>query len=621
MSAMAGTPTIVVLGMLSVIPVGGVVWQVLHYLLGFSRLGFDVYYVESHARTPGMLMTREDDDSSAQAAAYIHEQLRPFGLGQKWAFHALHDDGRCYGLSRSELRRLYREAALIVNLHGGTVPLPEHAATGRLVYLETDPVQLQIELHDEVQATSEFLEPHVAFFTAGLNYGNADCLLPWSERFPFVPSPPPVLLELWAQPPEAAPCFTTIGNWRQQWREVNYRGETYTWSKHHEFLKVMDLPRRTGQEFELALSSCEDEDRRELELAGWRVRPGLEVSRSSSAYRDYVQGSRGEFTAAKDQNIRLRTGWFSERSAMYLAAGRPVVTQDTAFGNAVPAGEGLLAFTDMDSAAAAVDSVNSDYKHHSRMAVDVARGCLDSDVVLSSLLDRVGVDMPRPPSRRVRSSSGPLPTPAPNSHVTADGQLGRHDVLRRPVPAVAAVAGAPRDVTVLVRVTADLARARAVLETLLANSAETSCEILVLGTGGPDLDEYLSVLSARNAHVRRVSLASADDPVSAGDRHVAVVLPEGVLVPAAWLTQVYASLQDAATVDLSVVCQCSDEPAKARAFRPRPSATWSDLMYCGATFAAHPTTAESGRQLQHLCAPVSVPLDPESAREGAAHHG
>src|SRR4051794_28298387 len=129
--------------MMTKIPVAGVIWQTVHYLVGFQRLGFDVYYVEAHARTPSMLMEREEDDGSARAADFIAGVMRRFDLGDRWAFHALHADGRIYGMSEGQLKRLYDSAELIINLHGGTVPLPEHSATGRLVYLETDPVDIQ----------------------------------------------------------------------------------------------------------------------------------------------------------------------------------------------------------------------------------------------------------------------------------------------------------------------------------------------------------------------------------------------------------------------------------------------------------------------------------------------
>src|SRR5919109_4838214 len=332
---------VVVLGMMTKMPVAGVVWQTMHYVLGLERLGYETYYVETHARTPSMLMRRKEDDSSVIAASFIARTLRRFDLGDRWAFRALHDDGRCYGMSERELERLFGSAELLINLHGATKPLDELASTGRLVYLETDPVQLQLELHADRQQTIDFLAPHCAFFTFGENIGNADCALPAAQRFDFHPTRQPVVLDLWreagARPGHA---YTSIGNWRQDdWRNVSFRGETYTWSKHHEFLKFLDLPERSGREFELALSSFNPSDRRLLEQKGWRVRDATELSEDLDAYRGYIAGSRGEFTVAKDQNVRLRSGWFSDRAATYLAAGRPVITQDTGFGNVLPTGE------------------------------------------------------------------------------------------------------------------------------------------------------------------------------------------------------------------------------------------------------------------------------------------
>ncbi len=387
-----GPKKIVFLGMMTKIPVAGAVWGTMQHLIGFQRLGYDVYYVEAHARTPSMLMVNDDDDSSALAADYIDRVMRRFDLGGKWAFHALHDDGRCYGMSEGQLKELYRSAALIINYHGGTIPLPEHAATGRLIYLETDPVELEIELHNNTPGTVEFLEPHVAFFTWGLNYGQPDCKVPLPGRFKFQPLPPAVVPDMW-EPYACGPAdtFTTIGNWKQS-GQVNYNGEIYTWSKHHEFLKFLDVPRRTGQPFELGLSSYEPADQRLLEKRGWRVRHALDFSRDVDPYRDYIAGSRGEFTVAKDQNVRLRSGWFSERSAQYLATGRPVITQETGFSNVLPTGKGLFGFSTVDEAVAAVAAaVNADYEGHRRAARGIAREYFDASIVLKRMLVETGV--------------------------------------------------------------------------------------------------------------------------------------------------------------------------------------------------------------------------------------
>ena len=188
----------------------------------------------------------------------------------------------------------------------------------------------------------------------------------------------------------AREVFTTVGNWRQR-HDVCFQGEVYHWSKHHEFMKVIDLPARTGRRFELALGRYEEEDRAMLEGHGWRVRRALDFSTDLDAYRRYLLDSRGEFTVAKDQNVRLRSGWFSERSAQYLAAGRPVITQETGFSNVLPTGEGLFGFSTPEEVVEAVDRVNSDYQRHSRGAVRLTREFFSHEVALRQMLRELGV--------------------------------------------------------------------------------------------------------------------------------------------------------------------------------------------------------------------------------------
>jgi hypothetical protein len=188
-------PKVVVLGMMTKMPVAGVVWQNLHYLLGFERLGYEAYYVEAHGRTPSMLMASADKDVSGRAAAFIATIMRRFGLSDRWAFRSLHADDRCFGMTEGRLAALLASVELIVDLHGGTQPLPEFRATDRLVYVETDPVQLQLELADGYKASHEFLEAHSAFFTFAESYGSGECLLPVSDRFRFHTTRQPVIDE------------------------------------------------------------------------------------------------------------------------------------------------------------------------------------------------------------------------------------------------------------------------------------------------------------------------------------------------------------------------------------------------------------------------------------------
>ena len=383
-------PRVVVLGTMSKMPVAGIIFITIQYLLGLKRLGFDVYYVEAHARTPSMFM-KAGYDASTLAAAFIHETMRRFDLGgDRWAFHALHDDGQCHGLSEEALARLYRNAAFILNLHGGTVPRPEHFETGRLVYVGTDPVVHEVEIYNGVPGTIEYLEPHCAFFTWGENQGRPDCGVPTSDRFEFVPTRQPIVMDLW-QPFRAGPAevFTTVGNWRQLWRPVTLNGELYHWSKHLEFLKFIELPRRCGRQFELALSSFDEDDRRLLTSHGWRIRESLGFTNDVDTYREYIGGSCGEFTVAKDQNVRLRSGWFSDRSASYLACGRPVITQETGFSNILPTGEGLFAFSTIEEIEKAVELITEDYGRQSAAAARIAREWFDYRVVLPAMLEHL----------------------------------------------------------------------------------------------------------------------------------------------------------------------------------------------------------------------------------------
>jgi hypothetical protein len=185
--------------------------------------------------------------------------------------------------------------------------------------------------------------------------------------------------------------FTTIANWRQSGKDIEWNGDTYLWSKHHEFLKFIDLPRRIPQPIEVALSQVDAEALRFLHAHGWRVLGATNLSRDIAPYREYILASRGEFTVAKDQNVRLRSGWFSDRSACYLASGKPVITQDTGFGNILPTGEGLFAFASMEELLAAFETVNAEYERHAHAAREIAEGYFKAETVLQTMMDEVGL--------------------------------------------------------------------------------------------------------------------------------------------------------------------------------------------------------------------------------------
>jgi hypothetical protein len=203
----------------------------------------------------------------------------------------------------------------------------------------------------------------------------------------------PIDLELWPMHFDpSAKYFTTIGNYKQRGSDVEYNGEIYRWSKHHEWEKFLDLPKRTSQPFELSLQIDDPKDRQRFESQGWRIISPFRMSLDIfGAYPKYFRESRGEFTVAKDQNIRLRSGWSSERDVCYLACGKPVVTQDTGFSNIIPTGNGLFAVSTVDEAADAIARINSDYAGHCKSARRIAEEYFAAPMLGAKLLKDIGL--------------------------------------------------------------------------------------------------------------------------------------------------------------------------------------------------------------------------------------
>jgi hypothetical protein len=239
---------------------------------------------------------------------------------------------------------------------------------------------------------AEVLDRHHVIATYGENYGAPDCAVPLDGRS-YLTTRQPVDLDEWPMVfTPGARRFTTIGNYRQEGSDIEWQGSVYRWSKHHEWERFLGLPGASDQEFELALMHCDGEDRARLLAAGWQLSSPAAMSLDPfGAYRAFIQGSRGEFTVAKDQNVRLRSGWFSERDACYLASGKPVVTQDTGFSSVLPTGEGLFAVSTVDEAAAAVEAINSDYRRHCEAARTIAAEHFEASAVAARLLADLGL--------------------------------------------------------------------------------------------------------------------------------------------------------------------------------------------------------------------------------------
>jgi hypothetical protein len=386
---------VIVFGMMGRCPFGGQTWLSLNWLRAFHRLGHDVWYVEDDSRWPYDPLQHTFTEDTSYALTHISTCLERIGLGGKWAYRFAESSKTCWGLSATALNELYRTCDVLFTF-GTTVLRDEHLAAPYRVYIESDPVMSQLRLANGDAPTLEAFRQHQAIFTYGENYGAVDCGVPLCG-VRYQTTRQPIDLELWYAcfTPDAT-HFTTIGNYRQKGNDIAYNGDVYSWSKHHEWAKFIELPQRTTQPMELATYLDRPADREELTGRGWRVVSPYEMSLDIfGAYPDYIRRSRAEFTVAKDQNVRLRSGWFSERDACYLASGKPVIAQDTGFGNRIPTGEGLFAVSTIDQALTAIDAINSDYARHCRMARAIAEEYFEATAVADRLIGQL--DSSEPP--------------------------------------------------------------------------------------------------------------------------------------------------------------------------------------------------------------------------------
>jgi hypothetical protein len=386
---------IVLLGAMAEIPVAGVAWQVLHYMEGFRRLGHDVVYVEDTGTWPYDPEADAFGDDAAPAVLRLQRLMEQAGFGGRWAYVDVARDDEVSGMTRDALDEAIAAADVLVNLSGATVLKEAHLGVPVRIYLETDPVTPQLEIASGKQWTIDFLAEHTHHFSFGERLGLPGCGVP-VERFTYVPTRQPVVLDWWPPPagfpaPPPGPLrFTTVSNWDQPQKDIEFGGETYTWSKSAEFEKLLGVPARVGATLELALALDDAATLARLRAAGFVVGPARALSDDPQAYRAFIRASGAEFTAAKDQNVRLRSGWFSDRTATYLAAGRPAVVQDTGFDAVLPTGEGLLSFRTPDEAVAALQEVASDPARHGAAALAIATEFFDSGAVLKRLLHGVG---------------------------------------------------------------------------------------------------------------------------------------------------------------------------------------------------------------------------------------
>ena len=366
---------------------GGNAWTRLNWVLGLRRLGFETHFIEQIA-APAWVDRhgRPTQPRDSVNLVYFSEVMERFGL-QRHA-HLICDHGTTlYGASATALRKLAQSADLLVNISGHLGFAPLKNAPRKRVFFDDDPGYTQF-WHAAGQL-GEKLRGYDCYFTIGANIGTRQSVIPL-EGIDWRPMRVPVVLEQWpAVAVQEFSNFSTVASWRGPYGSVEFGGKTYG-QKVHEFRNFIELPAKTGLPFEIVLNidPADAKDRQSLEQAGWRLLSPSVVA-SPDQYREFVQRSSAEFSVAQSIYVQTNSGWFSDRTAVYLASGRPALVQNTGFSDHLPTGEGVIAFTTMEEAVAGAHALAANYPRHCRAARAMAEEYFDSDKVLRNLLAEI----------------------------------------------------------------------------------------------------------------------------------------------------------------------------------------------------------------------------------------
>jgi hypothetical protein len=378
---------IVVTGLLAQYPLGGVAWDYLQYPVGLQRLGHDVYYIENTGQWPFSPDERGVSKGCDYNVGHLSTLMQRFGLGDRWAYCFPWQD-QWFGMSEDRRANILATADVFINVSGvwrDPVRLREQT-DARLVFVDSDPVFTQVKLARGQLDFQRAVNAHDIHFS----FGEAH-----SDRIPatghdWLPTRQPVLLDEWAVDAAVANRFTTVMNWTS-YNPVEFEGVRYG-QKDIEFRRFLDLPSAVDPiRLEIAMSPGHNRQAplRLLRDRGWRIVDPTEVCPDLDSYRRYITTSRGEWSVAKHGYVIGSPGWFSCRSACYLAAGRPVVVQDTGLESVMPTGEGVVTFSCPEEAADALRAVDGHTERHARAAREIAAEYFDSARVLNDLLARV----------------------------------------------------------------------------------------------------------------------------------------------------------------------------------------------------------------------------------------
>lgn len=401
-SVTIGRLRIIVLGYIVRGPLGGLTWHHLQYVMGLAWLGHDVYFVEDSDDYPSCYdpvrdITGTDPTYGLQLAASAFGRV---GLRDRWAYYDAHTS-QWFGPCADRIPGICASADLLLNLSGVNPIRPWLRKIPARALIDTDPVFTQVR-HLTDPAAQKLAQEHTSFLTFGENIGTGRCAIP-DDCLPWQTTRQPIVLDAWpVTPAPAHGKFTTVMQW-DSYKVREYKGCRYG-MKSQSFGPYMDLPEKAGPVFELAVGS-ESAPREELLDRGWVIRNPLEPTRDPWAYQQYIQQSKAEFSVAKHGYVAGHSGWFSERSAAYLASGRPVLTQETGFSEWLETGSGVFPFRTPEEALAGIEAINSRYESHCRSARAIAEEYFDARKVLPRLIECAMNSTPAPATNAVRASS------------------------------------------------------------------------------------------------------------------------------------------------------------------------------------------------------------------------
>jgi len=383
---------IVVTGLIAQYAFGGVTWDYIQYVLGFRALGHDVWYLEDSANWAYDPVNQTLSADCSHNVSYLERIMRKFDMGDRWIYRN-EADGAYHGVAgEAEAEKILASTDVMANVSGACWLRPVTAAVKTKLFLDGDPMFTQTKLNATKPEYLERIMAHDRHYSFGLNIGHPGCKVP-TAGLQWRPTVQPVALDFW-KPSGLADAgsvsngaWTTVMNWAS-YKPEEFEGETYG-QKDLEFLRFMDLPSHTKERFVLAMGQGPGKNRptERLESLGWKIIEPDDHIPDYSSYHDFLSNSKAEWSIAKNGYVKSNSGWFSCRSACYLAAGKPVVVQDTGWSEHLPSGEGALAFNSMDEAVGGIEEVSRNYDHHSRAARAYAEKHFDAAKVCAELLE------------------------------------------------------------------------------------------------------------------------------------------------------------------------------------------------------------------------------------------